>query len=263
MAHDLEVVRVRAGGVSGREPDRVAVEAPLELRIGGKPFTVLMRTPGQDEDLVRGFLYTEGMIGSLTDVVSLERPPGLAGDERGNVVAVGLRPGQAPPVERLFYASSSCGVCGKASIAQLAIRAPRLEGDFKVSRAVLGRLPAALRAAQPIFEETGGLHASGLFTAAGELRAAREDVGRHNALDKLIGWALGAGEPLGQRVLAVSGRVGYEIIQKAIAAGLPVVAAVGAPTSLAVDLAEQFGVTLVGFLKAESMNIYAGAERVT
>ena len=253
---------MRAGAVVGTEADQVAVEAPLELRLGGRPFTVLMRTPGDDEDLVRGFLYTEGMIGSLADIEALERPAGLSGDERGNVIAVRLRGGQAPPVERLFYASSSCGVCGKASIAQLAIRSPKIDADLRVTRAVLGGLPAALRGAQPVFEATGGLHASGLFTPAGALVGAREDVGRHNALDKLVGWALTTGEPLGERLLAVSGRVGYEIIQKAIAAGIPLVAAVGAPSSLAVDLAEQFGVTLVGFLRPDAMNVYAGAERL-
>jgi FdhD protein len=252
------VVRRVSASESKQECDRVAVEAPLELRLGGKAFTVLMRTPGEDEDLVRGFLHTEG----LGVPERLYRPDGLVGDERGNVIAVELGKGTAPPAERLFYASSSCGVCGKASISQLAIRAPRIEGDVSVSAETLGALPQKLRTAQPVFEDTGGLHASGLFTPEGELRAAREDVGRHNALDKLVGWALREREPLGKRILAVSGRVGYEICQKAIAAGIPVICAVGAPTSLAVDLAEQFGITLAGFVRDGRMNVYAGMERV-
>jgi FdhD protein len=168
----------------------------------------------------------------------------------------------APP-ERLFYASSSCGVCGKSSIAQLAVRAPLCTSTLQVARARLTELPERLRAAQPRFAATGGLHAAALFDADGRLQAVREDVGRHNALDKLIGWALADGRlPLGSSLLLVSGRVGYEIVQKALAAGLPLIAAVGAPSSLAVDLAEQFGVTLVGFLRGDGMNVYARADRI-
>jgi FdhD protein len=258
---EIKVLKLR-GAAASEERDRVAVEAPLELRLGGRALTVIMRTPGADEELVRGFLYSEGMIARAADVVSLARPERLTGDEVGNVIAVELA-GEAPPLERVFYASSSCGVCGKSSISSLAIRAPAVSSSLRVSRDVLASLPSRMRAAQPIFAETGGLHASALFDAAGTLVAAREDVGRHNALDKLIGWALSAGRlPLGSALLAVSGRVSYEIVQKAIAAGLPLIAAVGAPSSLAIDLAEQFGVTLVGFLRDDAMNVYTHRARV-
>jgi FdhD protein len=223
-----------------------------------------MRTPGptDDEELVRGFLYSEGLIARAADVVSLSRPERLTGDEVGNVIEVELS-GEAPRLERVFYASSSCGVCGKSSISSLAVHAPAVSSSLRVTRAVLASLPDQLRAAQPVFAETGGLHASALFDPTGTLVAAREDVGRHNALDKLIGWALGAGRlPLADVLLVVSGRVSYEIVQKAIAAGLPLVAAVGAPSSLAIDLAEQFGLTLVGFVRADAMNVYTHRERL-
>lgn len=251
--------------------DRVAVEAPLELRIstpgGGRPAsTVLMRTPGDDEELVRGFLYSEGLIARAADVVELRRPEGLSGDERGNVIAVVLAAGRAlAPAERLFYSSSACGACGKNSIAELAVRgAPSTSSStVRVPRATLAALPDPLRAAQPLFAETDGVHASALFTSDGELVAVREDVGRHNALDKLVGWALAAGRiPLDKNILLVSGRASYEILQKSIAAGISVVAAVGAPSSLAIELAEQFGVTLVGFLRGAAMNVYTVPERV-
>jgi FdhD protein len=260
---DADVLQLRGDDASFAR-DRVAVEAPLELRLDGKPLTVIMRTPGGDEELARGFLYTEGVIARAEDIVAVARPERLTGEELGNVLAISLAPtATAPRLERLFYASSSCGVCGKSSIASLAVRAPLVTSRLRVTRALLEALPGRLRAGQPLFAETGGLHASGLFTRDGRLVAVREDVGRHNALDKLIGWALVERQlPLGERVLMVSGRVGYEIVQKAIAAGLALVAAVGAPSSLAVDLAEQFGVTLVGFLREGSMNVYTHAERV-
>ncbi len=260
-----EVQTLRAGQPAGRaRVDRVAVEAPLEIRLGGQAATVLMRTPGDDEDLVRGFLFGEGMVGRAEDIAALRRPAGLQGDEVGNVIAVDLAPGcKRQPFERLFYSSTSCGVCGKNSIAQLAVRGAPSASRVTVGRRVLAQLPDRLRAAQAIFGETGGVHAAGLFTPTGELCAVREDVGRHNATDKVIGWALATGKtPLQQHVLLVSGRVSYEILQKAIAAGIPVIAAVGAPSSLAIDLAEQFAVTLVGFLGAASMNVYACPDRV-
>jgi FdhD protein len=171
--------------------------------------------------------------------------------------------GRTAGAERSFFSSASCGVCGKTSIAQLAIRAPRVVAPLRTSGAVLRELPGRLRAAQAVFQETGGLHASGFFSADGELIAAREDVGRHNAVDKLVGWALGAGRlPLSQAMLMVSGRTSFEIVQKAIVAGLPLVAAVSAPSSLAVDLAERFGVTLAGFLRGDAFNVYTHSERV-
>jgi FdhD protein len=263
------VAPVREGRFAAARDDRVAVEAPLELRIDGRALTVIMRTPGpagshEDEELVRGFLFSEGLIVALEDLISLARPERLVGDEVGNVIEVRLRAGRnAPRLERVFYASSSCGVCGKSSIASLALRAEEVRSTLRVPLPVLLSLPDRLREAQPRFAETGGLHASGLFTAEGTLLCAREDVGRHNALDKLIGWALAEGRlPLDETALVVSGRVSYEIVQKAITAGLPLIAAVGAPSSLAIDLAEQFRITLCGFVRGEAANVYSHRERV-
>lgn len=245
--------------------DEIAVEAPLEIRVGGKALTVVMRTPGNDEELARGFLYAEGLVERGEDIVGIARPPALTGDEVGNVVEVTLRPGARPPAgERLFYASSSCGVCGKNAISALRVRAPLVSSSLRVTAATLATLPDRLRAAQPLFARTGGVHASGLCSADGALELAREDVGRHNALDKIIGWAVAAGRlPLTDRLLVVSGRVSYEIVQKAIAAGLPLLAAVGAPSTLAIELAEEFEVTLVGFVRDGGMNVYTHGERVT
>jgi FdhD protein len=261
----VEVVWVRGGRADEGGSDGVAVEAPLELRIGGRPTTVVMRTPGCDEELARGFLFTEGFIHRADDIRALTRPDGLSGDEVGNVVAIALRSSTVKlrVGERSFYASSSCGVCGKTSIASLRLSCAPIASSLRVTREVLRALPDRLRAAQALFAETGGLHGAALFTTDGALLAAREDVGRHNAVDKLVGWALLAEPmPLSQRLLMVSGRVSYEIMQKAIAAGVPLVAAVSAPSSLAVELAERFGVTLVGFLRGASMNLYAHGERV-
>lgn len=244
--------------------DSVAAEAPLEIRIGGKPATVLMRTPGHDEELVHGFLFSEGLIGNTQDLVALSRPPDLPAAQRGNVIAVQLAaPERTPVIDRLFYSSSSCGVCGKKSIASLQVHGRVSDSRMRVSRPMLASLPERLKSAQPMFAMTGGVHASGLFTADGELLVVREDVGRHNALDKLIGWALAAGKvPLDDHILVVSGRVSYEIVQKAVCASLPLIAAVGAPSSLAVELAQRFNLTLVGFLRPGAMNVYAGDERV-
>jgi FdhD protein len=253
-----------AADVAGRA-DSVAVEAPLEVRMGGKSATVLMRTPGNDEELVRGFLFDEGIVSSLDEVLGMSRPDDLGDAESGNVIAVELakKPARKLP-DRAFYSSSSCGVCGKKSIASLEIRAAPVTSKLTVARGVLSALPAKMREAQSVFDATGGLHASGLFTAKGELVVLREDVGRHNALDKVVGWALGAGRlPLADVVLLVSGRVSYEIVQKAIVAGIPVLAAVGAPSSYAVDLSEQFGVTLAGFVRPDSMNVYTHPQRIT
>jgi FdhD protein len=257
------VVQVRGAAVATVD-DEVAVEAPLELRVGGKALTVIMRTPGSDEELARGFLFCEGIIDTARDLVAVTRPERLTGDELGNVLDLTLRPGVAPARgERLFYASSSCGVCGKNAISALTVRAPVVSSSLIIDRARLAALPERLRAAQPTFARTGGVHASGLFATDGTLTAVREDVGRHNALDKLVGWALAHDRlPLADSLVLVSGRVSYELVQKAIAAGLPLVAAVGAPSSLAIDLAEQFGVTLVGFLRGDAMNVYTHPERV-
>jgi FdhD protein len=242
------------------EADAIAVEAPLEVRIGGNSVTVLMRTPGHDTELVTGFLFNESVISDADDVLSVECRP----TPNGTLAEVRLAEGRSPPVNRASYSSSSCGICGKMSLASIEVRGEPVRSELTVSRQVLAELPDRLRAAQPLFARTGGAHASALFTPAGELIAAREDVGRHNALDKLIGWALAEGRvPLSDLLLLVSGRVSYELVQKSVAAGLPVIAAVGAPSSIAVDLAERFGITLVGFLRPEGMNVYAHPVRVT
>jgi len=257
----VKIEKIR-DGARGEADDEVAIEAPLEIRVGGKALTVVMRTPGHDEELVRGFLFNEGLIEDAGAIESITRPPNLVGDEVGNVLDVTLGSHQAIQSERLFYASSSCGVCGKNAISALRVRAPIIDSDsLRIAAATLATLPDRLRAGQPLFARTGGVHASGLFTPDGTLEAAREDVGRHNALDKLIGWAVER-LPLVDRLLVVSGRVSYELVQKAIAAGIPLVAAVGAPSTLAVDLAEEFNVTLVGFLRDGGMNVYTHGHRV-
>lgn len=247
--------------------DRVAHEEPLEIQVQGAPLAVVMRTPGHDAELVTGFLLTERVVRGLEDVASLrhcdEAPSPEAAD---NVVRVRLRPGVGLDVEALrrnLFASSSCGVCGKATLENALATAPPLTDPARFPAALLHALPERLRAAQPLFEETGGLHAAGLFDAEGHLLVAREDVGRHNAVDKVVGWSAREGRlPLGGHVLLVSGRISYEIVQKALAARCPLVAAVSAPSSLAVSLAEAAGVALVGFLRGGRMNVYGARERV-
>lgn len=255
-------VRRLQDGTSRTEVDRLAIEAPLEIRFGGRPFTVLMRTPGRDEELVAGFLYSEGLIRDAGQILALGHPEALLEGDCENVIAVELAAG-GTVVERSFFASASCGVCGKSSIADLAIRAPVVASELRIERRVLEALPERLRSEQSIFAETGGLHGAALFDAAGSLLAAREDIGRHNAVDKLIGWALGEGRlPLGQAVLMVSGRLGFEIVQKAIVAGLPVLASVGAASSIAVGLAERYGLTLATFVRPGNLNLYGDPHRV-
>jgi FdhD protein len=255
---------LNGGDSDPRRMDAVAVEAPLEIRFAGRPATVLMRTPGHDEELVRGFLFGEGIISRADDILSMHRPDGLPGPLAGNVIDVRLSaPRRRPGLDRPFLSSASCGACGKRSIESLEIGAARLESAIRVRRDVLNSLPQRLRDAQPTFSLTGGVHASGLFTPDGELVAVREDVGRHNAVDKLIGWALGENLiPLDERVLLLSGRVSYELVQKAVMASIPIVAAVGAPSSLAVDIAERFNLTLVGFLRPGTMNVYNNSFRL-
>jgi FdhD protein len=251
-----------------RRRDSLVTEEPLELRVsaGGVSRTVstTMRTPGHDFELAVGFLHTEGLLApggprQVSYCADVERP-----DQRFNVVTVEVDAPAPPEPVRTGLVSSACGVCGSASLDALRERglAPVAAGPT-VPVEVLYGLPERLRAAQGVFSATGGLHAAGLFTPAGEVLAVREDVGRHNAVDKLVGWALlGGGLPLSGGVLMVSGRAGYEIVQKAVAAGIPVVASVSAPSSLAVAVAEDFGVTLVGFLRGRRCNVYAGRERI-
>jgi FdhD protein len=250
-------VRVVANGAA--RADAVAVEAPLELRVSGRALTVLMRTPGDDAELVTGFLFGEGAITDADDILGID----LSESPRGTVCDVRLAPTARTPGARAFVTSASCGACGKPSLDALDVTGAVNRSALAVPRGVLTALPDKLRTAQLLFARTGGVHASGLFTAAGELVAAREDVGRHNALDKLVGWALVEGRvPLADHILLVSGRVSFELVQKAIVAGLPLLAAVGAPSSLAVELAERFGVTLAGFVRAGALNLYAHAARV-
>jgi FdhD protein len=253
-----------ASGGSATSPDWVAAEAPLEVRIGGVPTTVLMRTPGCDEDLVRGFLYSEGVVSSAEDILSVGPSHASPEDVGGSVINVQLAPmRKGGSVDRAFYSNASCGVCGKKTIESLEVKGAIARSSLAVRRSILSGLPDRLRDAQTTFAKTGGVHASALFTPDGDLVVLREDVGRHNALDKILGWALSEGRlPLSAYLLLVSGRVSYEIVQKAVVGAIPLIAAVGAPSSLAVDLAERFHLTLVGFLKRDSMNVYTHPERV-
>lgn len=251
--------------------DLLAAEEPLGIRIGGQAVSMTMRTPGDDIDLTAGFLLSEGIAAGAADIESIricsgERCGHDDHEGMGNIADVTLREGlrqEAP--RRNFLTTSACGVCGKASIAELRVTsAYDLFADkVVVTAAALTTLPERLREAQRVFERTGGLHAAGLFTATGELLAVREDVGRHNAVDKVIGWALRTGRlPLSGCVLLVSGRASFELVQKAVLAGIPVLAAVSAPSSLAAELAQDAGLTLVGFLRGSSMNVYTGQERI-
>ena len=247
----VDVMRL-PGGVSER--DHVAVEEPLEIRIGGRPVAVTMRTPGHDEELALGFCLSEGL-----EPTAAHLPDDLA----ANTVDVDAPRFDPARLQRSFYTSSSCGVCGKGALEAVAVEAPRVETELHVPLALLAALPDRLRAAQAAFEVTGGLHATGLFTADGRLLWAREDVGRHNAMDKVIGRAfLDARLPLADCILCVSGRLSFELVQKAAVAGCPVVVAVGAPSSLAVSLAEDRGVTLCGFVRGGTANVYTEAWRI-
>lgn len=277
------VNRITAGSTTERA-DTLVVEEPLEIRIDGSPVTVTMRTPGADFELAQGFLLTEGLIGQRHDIAairycrgaetrsnpeSLRSSPPEGGVNSYNVLDVTLAAGVPAPVldvTRNFYTTSSCGVCGKASLEAVRLSSRYSPGDdpATVSAATLSGLPARLRTAQTVFASTGGLHGAALFGADGDMLVAREDVGRHNAVDKVIGWALEASRiPLTDTVLLVSGRASFELTQKAVMAGIPILAAVSAPSSLAVDLASQSGLTLVAFLRGNSMNVYSRGDRVS
>ena len=248
-ASPLELRRVVRDG----EQDFVAVEEPLEIRVDGEAIAVTMRTPGHDEELALGFLGGEGLIERAHAV-------GMTDDLALNTIEV-AGPLSRRPDARRFYTTSSCGVCGKGALEEVAFHAPPLPDGPVVARELLAALPGRLL--QPGFERTGGLHATGLFDAAGELLCVREDVGRHNAMDKVVGWAMLNGWlPLHGHVLCVSGRLSFELVQKTVVAGAPILVGVGAPTSLAIELATDRGLTLCGFARRGSVNVYAGAVRV-
>ena len=257
------VRRHRAGGLGAPEEDALAAEEPLEIRLNGRSLVVTMRTPGHDHDLARGFVVAEGIAraDAAMQLTTLANPLDPA---QGNIVNVHVEPDGIlrAPASRSFHASSACGVCGQGSLEDMARSFGPVVSTLRVDGRGLVALPELMRAEQALFDRTGGLHAAALFED-GKLLALREDVGRHNAVDKVVGWAAQEKRlPLARAVLLVSGRAGYEVVQKAVAAGIPLVAAVGAPSSLAARLAEQAGVTLVGFLRGDSFNVYAHPERV-
>lgn len=263
---EREVMRVKAGEKLTR-PDALAVEEPLEIKVGVESIAVTMRTPGDDVDLAAGFCLTEKIVDDIEQVESIEH---CSEAEHGNVVVVTLSDGAGvsgcdveTQAKREMYLSSSCGLCGKQTIDRIYQQVEPIEDAFTVSADLIYGLPETMRKVQATFERTGGLHAAGLFDLSGALVVLREDIGRHNAVDKVIGQqALMGRYPLSKQVMLVSGRAGFEIIQKAALAGVPVVAAVGAPSSLAVDLAQRVGMTLIGFLRDEKMNVYTHAGRI-
>jgi FdhD protein len=266
-------VRVVEDGGMRVRPDALATEEPMEIRLLAGPtkqtVAVTMRTPGADFELAAGFLYGEGIVTSPEDILKISYcvDPDIDAEQQYNIVNVELRAGREfdlRPLERHFYTTSACGVCGKASLEQLELRGcPVIPPGPEVPAETIYALPETLREAQGLFEATGGLHAAALFDREGELLALREDVGRHNATDKLLGWALLEGRlPLSEHIVMVSGRSSFEIMQKCLTAGVPVVCAISAPSSLAVDVAREFGMTLVGFLRGGRFNVYAGAERI-
>ncbi len=270
VSPERSVIRVTSGSPPTHHRDTLAGEEPLELRVDGRSLAVTMRTPGADFDLAAGFLVSEGVIAESRELVAMRYCAGV--DESGvnqfNVLDLSLASGVSLPtrdVARAFFTTSSCGLCGKASIDAVRTRS-RFEppdDSLRVSSELLVTLPVRLRASQRVFDTTGGLHAAALFDPTGELLVLREDVGRHNAVDKIVGWALREGRlPLRDAILLVSGRASFELVQKAVMAGLPMLCAVSAPSSLAVDLARESGISLVGFLREPSMVVYAGAERI-
>ncbi|MFD3564250.1 formate dehydrogenase accessory sulfurtransferase FdhD [Streptomyces sp. NPDC058686] len=265
-----KVLRIRDGQVSSR-PDTLVAEEPLEIRLNGKPLAITMRTPGDDFALAAGFLVSEGVLGASDELQSIVYCAGALedGSNTYNVVDVRTAPGLVLPditLERNVYTTSSCGLCGKASLDAVRTTTRFAIDDtppVRIEPSLLASLPDRLREAQRVFDRTGGLHAAALFSEAGELLDIREDVGRHNAVDKIVGRALQNGTlPLSRAILLVSGRASFELAQKAVMAGIPVLAAVSAPSSLAVDLAAESGLTLVGFLRGPNMNVYAGEHRI-
>ena len=257
--------RITPTGVVSR-PDTLAVEEPLEIRVDGISVTVTMRTPGHDIDLIHGFLFSENIIESADDIVSARYCAGT--DDQGrntyNVLDIRLRT-PVPITPRGFVTNSSCGLCGTTALDQVRTRSrfPLPAPSPLIDSALLARLPDVLRSRQTVFDVTGGLHGAGLFATDGTVLAVREDIGRHNAVDKVVGWALREGRvPVADTILIVSGRASFELVQKAVMAGIPILGAVSAPSSLAVDLAADNGLTLAGFLRGDTMNLYSGADRI-
>jgi FdhD protein len=265
MSGDTDHVPVvRLDGAHGTElSDPVVVEEPLEIRVGGESMVVTMRTPGDDLDLAAGFMLTEGWIRSMDEVATLAYCPDERDPSLRNIVDARLVGGVAlAPARRMTWANSSCGLCGKATLDSIRQESEPIESDVRISREVVCGLPDSLASGQDNFRLTGGIHAAGLFDLDGRLLAVREDIGRHNAADKVIGTLLRSGELGTASVMMVSGRLGFEIAQKALVARIPVVASVSAPSSLAIDLARDFGMTTIGFLRGTSMNIYTHPERI-
>jgi FdhD protein len=263
---NVSVRRWSPAGVAPTAADAVALEEPLEIRVADRSVAVTMRTPGHDRELAAGFLLTEGVIRSADDLLVLVPCRDQAGGESGNVINALPSPSLAVDFARLtrhVFSSSSCGVCGKATLDAVAQTFPSVVSEARFDPVMLAELPERLRAEQPVFAATGGLHACALFEADGKISLVREDVGRHNALDKIVGRALLDGMlPLAGVGLLLSGRVSFELVQKALAAGIPLIAGIGAPSSLAIECAERGGQTLVGFLRADRFNVYAGAQRL-
>lgn len=270
----IEIIKI-TGAQSKVNPDLIAAEEPLEIRLGFGPLgdreqrslSVTMRTPGHDYELAVGFLFTEGVINSFSEIESIKYCEDVGRqEEKENVVRVELKPDVKLDFEKFsrnFYTTSSCGVCGKSSIESVQVNCAKLTDNLRVSPGVIHALSSKLRAAQQVFEYTGGLHAVGLFDTDGSLEILREDVGRHNAMDKIIGACLFKNEvPLSNKMVMVSGRGSFELVQKAVRAGAPLMAAVGAPSSLAVSLANDMGMTLLGFVRDNSFNVYSGKERI-
>jgi FdhD protein len=266
MTRQVTIQRFRDGTPTGAQADEVALEEPLEIRVEGEPLAIAMRTPGQDEELAAGWVLSEGIVTAASEIAAIVPRPG--GDSaRAAMVDVMLGDGSrfvAAKHRRSMVTNASCGLCGAATVEQVIRDFPKIEGPFRIPAARLLEMPALLMAQQGAYRRTGGLHACGLFDSGGNLLAVREDVGRHNALDKLLGRALLDGLlPLSDHVIFLSGRVSFEMMQKALAAGVPLVAAIGAPSSLAIDLAQSSGQALAAFIRGRTMNVYAGIEKLS
>lgn len=257
-----EIIRCREGQAAAEALDQLAIEEPLEIRVGGTPVAVTMRTPGADMELAAGFLLSEGLVRESADIASIVHCHEPGGENVVNVLLEGSTPLDLSRLTRHVFASSSCGVCGKASIEAVHQNFPPIHSSLSVNARLLHALPARMREAQAEFARTGGIHAAAVFDQSGDLKVLREDVGRHNAVDKVLGWGLLHGAKFDQHILLVSGRASFEILQKALASRIPIVCAISAPSSLAVEFARDSGQTLAGFLRNEGMNLYAGAERV-